>query len=656
MQGLLELVKAEDPDVLFLSETKLDKEGMKIKILLNMPHMEVTNCVGRSGGLALLWKEDVNLVVNPGSSRFHINAMVTGDDGFIWRITSICGEPQSRAKEKTWKLLRILHGQYNLPWMWFEDLKEVMFASEKQGGQAKKQACMDKFRMALEFCELEDLGFVGDPYTWRNHSHCAANYVKERLDRSVADLEWRTHFPAYKAINGDPRHSDHRPVIVILDPDPHLGSSHGVRERPKFEAFWLEEDQCEEVVHNAWHLALLSGDVPIRDAIRKVNSELHSWSKEVLGDLQNRIKKAMKDLNRCRKRALSQEQVSLEHMLRYKLERLQDQKNTFWKQRAKANWLKDGDMNTSFFHGCASERKKVNLLKKLKSNDGIWVEGDENLRSFITNYYQNLFTSSAGTRESEFLAVVASVVTSEMNSFLRRPFTVEEVKTALVSMGDLKAPGPDGMPAIFYKRFWELIGAKVQLEVLGVLNGGPIPVGSNEIVIVLIPKINKPERVKDLRPISLSNLVFKVVCQSIACQLKEVLEDIISQNQSAFLVMSCITSVTYRVKVNKNLTDVIIPQRGLCQGYPLSPYLFIMCVEGLSTLFKQTEEDGSLHGVHVCPAAPRINHLFFMDDSLIFLKVNESSAKKLRDILALYEDASGHMWALLASLTLGTVY
>ena len=142
VDGLLELKKAEDPDVLFLSETKLDKEGMKrIKVLLDMPNMEVKDCVGRSGGLALLWKGDVNLVVNPGMSRYHIDAVVTGDDGFVWRLTRIYGEPQTGSKEKTWKLLRTLHGQSSLPWMCFGDFNEILFASEKQGGQPKNQAC-----------------------------------------------------------------------------------------------------------------------------------------------------------------------------------------------------------------------------------------------------------------------------------------------------------------------------------------------------------------------------------------------------------------------------------------------------------------------------------------------------------------------------------
>jgi hypothetical protein len=122
-----------------------------------------------------------------------------------------------------------------------------------------------------------------------------------------------------------------------------------------------------------------------------------------------------------------------------------------------------------------------------------------------------------------------------MNSFLRKSFTVDEIKLALGSLGDLKAPGPDGMPAIFFNRFWDLIGCKVQQEILGVLNGGSIPAGWNESVIVLIPKVKNPERIKDLWPTSLCNLVFKIVSKVIACRLKEVLDDIISQSQSAFV-------------------------------------------------------------------------------------------------------------------------
>jgi hypothetical protein len=97
------------------------------------------------------------------------------------------------------------------------------------------------------------------------------------------------------------------------------------------------------------------------------------------------------------------------------------------------------------------------------------------------------------------------------------------------------------------------------------------------------------------------------------------------------------------VKINQGLTEEIKPERGLRQGCPLSPYLFILCAEGLSCLFHKAAEDGSLDGIQICPDAPKINHMFFADDSLIFMKVNEASAKKLQSILRLYEVASGQM-------------
>lgn len=73
---------------------------------------------------------------------------------------------------------------------------------------------MDRFKEALEECGLSDLGFTGDPFTWRNNSHTSEQYIRERLDRAVADGNWRARFPAFKVTNRDPRHSDHRPVIL----------------------------------------------------------------------------------------------------------------------------------------------------------------------------------------------------------------------------------------------------------------------------------------------------------------------------------------------------------------------------------------------------------------------------------------------------------
>lgn len=115
-----------------------------------------------------------------------------------------------------------------------------------------------------------------------------------------------------------------------------------------------------------------------------------------------------------------------------------------------------------------------------------------------------------------------------MNEGLLRPFTAKEVKGPLDFVGDLKAPGPDGMPGIFYKKFWHCVGQKVQQEVLQVLNGGDILNGWNEMTIVLIPKVHGPKRITEFRPISLCNVIYKLISKALANRLKLLLPDIIS--------------------------------------------------------------------------------------------------------------------------------
>jgi hypothetical protein len=93
----------------------------------------------------------------------------------------------------------------------------------------------------------------------------------------------------------------------------------------------------------------------------------------------------------------------------------------------------------------------------------------------------------------------------------------------------------NGMPALFYKKFWGIMGDDVVKEVKAVLSGGIMPEGWNEIVVVLIPKVPKLEKLKDLRPIGLCNVVYKIASQVLSNRLKYILPDVISMNQSAFV-------------------------------------------------------------------------------------------------------------------------
>lgn len=93
--------------------------------------------------------------------------------------------------------------------------------------------------------------------------------------------------------------------------------------------------------------------------------------------------------------------------------------------------------------------------------------------------------------------------------------------------------------------------------------------------------------------------------------------------------------------MNGAYTDVIQPGRGLRQGDPLSPYLFIMCAEGFSSLLNKADREGNLKGIQLCNSAPSLNHLLFADDSLVLMKAKRECATTLQHVLELYENCSG---------------
>ena len=107
------------------------------------------------------------------------------------------------------------------------------------------------------------------------------------------------------------------------------------------------------------------------------------------------------------------------------------------------------------------------------------------------------------------------------------------------------------------------------------------------------------------------------------------------------LMMMCMTLVTYSVLINGEPKGKIIPSRELRQGDPISPYLFLLCAEGLTAMLKKEEAIGNIKGVAVCRGAPRISHLLFADDSIVFFRSSLDEASRVMKVLEDYEGDSG---------------
>lgn len=122
--------------------------------------------------------------------------------------------------------------------------------------------------------------------------------------------------------------------------------------------------------------------------------------------------------------------------------------------------------------------------------------------------------------------------------------------------------------------------------------------------------------------------------------LKEAMQNMGFGDRWIFWIMACISTLSYSVFINGAPKGSIVPERGLRQGHPLSPFLFILCAEVLSHMMSRATETRSLMGIKVATRAPAVNHLLFADDSLFFTLENEKAAKKLKYIFGKYEEAS----------------
>lgn len=303
----------------------------------------------------------------------------------------------------------------------------------------------------------------------------------------------------------------------------------------------------------------------------------------------------------------------------------------------------------------------------------------------------------------ELVDVVQPKVTNGMNLAILQAFHATKIEKAPKQMHPLKAPGLDGMPSLFYQHFSSIVNFVVIQTVLDFLNHGVALSKFHETHIVLIPKNKNPERVIDYKPITLCNVAYKLTSKTVANRMKWVLKDIVGENQSAFvaerlitdnilvvhevmnhinrkrkgkwgemaleldmskvyermeweclqkimlklgfhekwveIIMQCVSSITYAVWINGIPRGVFKPTRALRQGDPLSPYQFLLCTKALSALINKAVQNRSIHGVVALARGPKISHIFFADDSLIFGKPTTREYGEILRVLQVCEES-----------------
>ncbi|XP_010501979.1 PREDICTED: uncharacterized protein LOC104779321 [Camelina sativa] len=477
----------------------------------------------------------------------------------------------------------------------------------------------------IRHCGLLEFPAIGDSLSWRGWRD--KKPIRCRLDRALANEQlhdmFSNSFTEYLTMIA----SDHKPVSVYLGDKVRRG-----RNSFRFDRCWLDKEGIFTAISDGWNSGASAPSGNIMDKIVTCRQAISQWRKAQAPYGRETIE----DLKSCLATAQAHDSTSVEVIseLTWKLCEAYRDEEIYWYQKSRSRWMRFGDQNTSYFHAQTKQRRAKNCIVGLHDEVGHWVTED--------------------SKVSE-----------------------QEIKEALFMMHPDKAPGPDGMTALFYQRAWDTVKADL---------------------------VDKLTRMTEWRPINLFNVGYKIISKILCQRLRIFLPALITETQSAFVegrlimdniliaqemfhglrtssckgkfmaiktdmskaydrvewsfienllrkfgfcekwiswVMWYVTSVQYKVLLNGQPHGSILPSRGLRQGDPLSPYLFILCTEVLIANFRKAERSKLIIGIKVSIACPAVSHLLFADDSLFFCRATKEQCEIVLGILRQYERVSG---------------
>lgn len=697
-RNIKELLKKHNPDVCFIFETHVQFSRLQnFWVKLGYSLVGIAEANGQAGGIWALGRTDVVSSIDVLASHAQAVTLNISSGNLSWAYSGIYASPIPSNRGLLWDHLRGLSAAISIPWVLVGDYNDTLASAEQRGGifsPSRARTFLDN----INSCGLMDIGSMGLAFTWFRTSQ-GRDPVHKRLDRALASLNWRVRFPE-GGVEVLPRlHSDHSPLLLRCgEKMEHTGG------RPfRFEAAWANHPLYRDVVHEAW----TKGGPCILETLNDVRMDSMEFNKKVFGNIFRRKKHVENCMASIQTRLETVDSVALLCRLDNLKKEHQDilaQEEMLWFQKSREKWVKYGDRNTAFFHAQTIIRRKRNRILGLQLHDGSWCVETVRLQLGAIEYFKSLFAETVDVDPSCLHTPGLPTIPDHFLPDLLREVTREEVFSALQNMGSFKAPGPDGFHAFFYKTYWDVVGDKVFHCIKQAFETQQFDPGLGETLIVLIPKVDNPVSFKDFRPISLCNVVYKLLTKILVNRIRPILDDIISPMQSSFipgrntsdnaialqeivhhqrkvrrkngnlvfkldlekaydrvdwrflketllafgfpldlvrLIMFCVSASHLTILWNGERLHSFPAKRGLRQGDPLSPYLFVLCMERFSSAISTAVSEGRWDPICTVRNGPGLSHLFFADDVLLFVKAKASQVRLLRDMLDNFCKASG---------------
>lgn len=205
------------------------------------------------------------------------------------------------------------------------------------------------------------------------------------------------------------------------------------------------------------------------------------------------------------------------------------------RQKAQAQWLELIDGNNKFFHRSIQARQSKNRLRRIVLLDGLVIDDEDGIRKEIEKYFQEILALIGPQLVGNGEWPPDLMLSKEKKINLVKEVNDEEIKGVIWSSKEGTTPGPDDFTLSFFKYTWEVVGKEVILAVKHFFQSSRLLRETNTTFVTLIPKVLETESLKDYRPISLCNLLYKFITKIMANKLKKVVSSIVRPNQTTFI-------------------------------------------------------------------------------------------------------------------------
>ncbi|KAK1587186.1 hypothetical protein Q3G72_010418 [Acer saccharum] len=532
----------------------------------------------------------------------------------------------------------------DFPWVVLGDFNVIRRDAERIGGSPRPLLSMMEFNDCLHHCGIVDLRNTGQRMSWCNgREGVSRSWAK--LDRVLINNAFSSSYGSAHFKYLSRKYSDHCPMVVYTDTP---FSSYGPSPF-RFLNMWCSHDSFLSCVKDAWiRNDSASGLLKLAIRLKRTKVALRAWNKNVFGRVGENIQ-----------------------ALEERMELLENQLQSGFSEEVEADYL----------------------TTKLE--------------------IQNFLSESSEVEACDISGLIQRQLSNDDNDFLCSIPTEEEVKRAVFSIPMDSSPGPDGFGSEFYMSCWDIVKDDVMDAAVDFFQGTPLSRFYSSSFIVLIPKVDNPASFDKFRPISLCSVAYKIFSKIIVFRLTDLVEKLVSHEQGAFIpgrsifenitlaqemvhslhkkmiggnvmvkldmakaydrvnwsfllevlkafgfsdsfrkiIYNCVGSPWFSVMMNGTFKGFFQSARGLRQGDPLSPFLFILMEEVLTRLLRNNFESGGIGRFYHPIGAPLVSHLLYADDILIFANGGKRSIRNLVKALETYESCF-HLTQLLHVLVI----